>query len=304
MLCCGPVMRSTAAATLTLLALVASTALFVPVAASAPRPGSRPGQESDPKREALQQRPLPADEPIDFASLRKRADALAAGQDSGFRLYQVEVELESSTLRIVRADFRYFRPSGKEWEQLIVDVSTGGRIRMGGTLGRPYPGSIGGARMTFSEPPPPGPAPARLIGPDEAIRLLNRGPLTGAFGPPRRGSGPSYLRDPSQWKLFVQLLHTGARHQVGNVGLSPLKDHVPWVRRYIQPSMDDAFFQQTAPRNAWVWWTVVQSPDAPGQHIEYVYMDPATGRAASACAEGSGFQGSGSFTSTACPRPR
>jgi len=277
------------------------TLLLLATLAAIPSALSAAPRSPDPKKEALRSQKLPEGAPADFASLRQRADALAVGQDAAFRLHQVEVELESATLRIKQAAFRYFQPLRGEWEQLLVGVSTGGRIRMGQTLGKAYPGSIGASRTTLAEPPPTA-APARLIAPEDAIRALGRAALTGAFGPPGRGSGPSYLRDPSQWGLFVQLAHTGATHQAGNVELSPLRDFVPWVRRYIQPARDDSFFQKTAPRNAWVWWTVLQAPDAPEERFEYVYMDPATGKATSACAVGAGRRGEGTWQSVACGR--
>jgi hypothetical protein len=44
--------------------------------------------------------PVTADEPIDFTSLRQRADAVAARASSDFKLYEVEVSLASATLRI------------------------------------------------------------------------------------------------------------------------------------------------------------------------------------------------------------
>lgn len=279
-------------------AVLAVAALALPVAGASRRGG---GPDADPKKAALASQTLPLDAPADFGSLRARADALAAGQDTAFRLFQVETELESATLRIMQAHFRYVRPLGRDWEQLDVGISTGGRIRMGQTLGRPWPGRIGGSRTTFSAPAPPGPAPARLIAPEEAIRRLNRARPTGAFGKPGQGSAPSYLRDPSQWRLLVQLLHTGARHEIGHVELSPLRDHVPWPRRHVQPALDDTFFQKTAPRGAWVWWTVLQAPDAPMQRLEYVYMDPASGQATSACADGTGSSGQGSWTPAPCP---
>ena len=272
--------------------LVLLLALLVVPSAAAPRP-------PDPKKEALRQQKLPEDAPADFASLRKRADARAAGQDSAFRLFQVETELEGATLRITGAHFRYFQPARGEWEQLDVNVSTGGRIRMGKTLGRAYPGSIGGARTTFTEPRPIA-APARLVAPEDAVRQLGRGPLTGPFG--AHGRASEYLRDQSQWRLVVVLLHTGAQHQIGHVELSPLRDHVPWPRRRVQPSQDDTFFQKTAPAGAWVWWTVLQDREASTTRFEYVYMDAATGKATSACADGAGRFQEGTWTAAACAR--
>jgi hypothetical protein len=101
--------------------------------------------------------------------------------------------------------------------------------------------------------------------------------------------------------LRVQLVHSAARYQTGNVTLSPVKEHVPWIRRYIQPSIDDAFFRQTAPRSAWVWWTVLQDTAAAGERYEYVYFEPSTGKASSHCAEPS----SARVPLTApCPAPR
>jgi hypothetical protein len=237
--------------------------------------------------EERRQQQLPPDQPIDFFSLRKKADELAARQHSDFRLHQAEVEFDSGTLRINQVNFHYFHPTPaggatSKWERLQVNVNTGGKVTTGRTVRSSYPGTIGASRQAFGDPPPTT-APANILNPEEAVRRLKRPPLTSPF------SASSYLNDPSRWKLNVQLIRVGAQYMAGTVTLSPAgPGRLLWVERAIQPSIHDPFFRQTAPAGRWVWWTIAQRTDVSGEKYEYVYMDVSTGKATSHCAEPSG----------------
>src|SRR5438128_813657 len=82
--------------------------------------------EVDRLNEELREKELPANEPIDFTSLRKRVDAMAARQSSSFKLHRVDVDFEfpNSTPRIQHVSFHYFRPAPSQgrpgWEDLGV----------------------------------------------------------------------------------------------------------------------------------------------------------------------------------------
>jgi hypothetical protein len=239
------------------------------------------------RAEERRQQQLPPDQPIDFFSLRKKADELAAKQHPNFKLHQAEVEFDSSTLRINQANFHYFHPipargASSKWERLQVNVNTGGKVSTAKTVRSSYPGTIGASRQAFGDPLPTA-APVNILNPEEAVRRLNRAPLTSPF------SSPSYLKDPSRWKLNVQLIRVGAQYMAGTVTLSPPgPGRILWVKRSIQPSMDDPFFKQTAPAGKWIWWTIAQRTDVPGERYEYIYMDASTVKATSHCAEPSG----------------
>jgi hypothetical protein len=244
-------------------------------------------EDAKQRAEERRQQQLSPDQPIDFVSLRKKADDLAARQQSNFKLHQAEVEFASGTLRLNQVNFHYFHPTPaggatSKWERLQVNVNTGGKVTTGKTVRSSYPGTIGASRQAFSYPLPTA-APANIINPVDAVRRLNRGPLTSPF------SSPSYRKDPSEWKLHVQLIRVGAQYMAGTVTLSPPgPGRIRWIERAIQPSIHDPFFKQTAPAGQWVWWTVAQHTDTPGERYEYIYMDASTGNATSHCAEPSG----------------
>lgn len=249
-------------------------------------------EDAKQRAEERRQQQLPPDQPIDFISLRKKADELAGKQQPNFKLHQVEVEFASSTLRINQVNFHYFHPTPgggatSKWERLQVNLNTGGKVTTGKTVRSSYPGTIGANRQALGDPPPTA-APANVVNPEDAMRRLNRGPLTSPF------SSPSHLKDPSQWKLNVQLIRVGAQYMAGTVTLSPPgPGRIRWIERAIQPSIHDPFFKQTAPTGKWVWWTVAQHTDVPGERYEYIYMDASTGKATSHCAEPSGDRRTG-----------
>jgi hypothetical protein len=232
------------------------------------------GAEVDLLNEELREKELPANEPIDFTSLRKRADAMAARQDSSFKLHQVEVDFEfpNSTPRIGHVDFHYFRPAPSRgrpgWEELSLGVAVTVKY------GYKSPGRISGGRQLFDDPRP-SPAPANIIAPEEALRRLNRGPLAPLH------SLPNLPKDPGRWTLSVQLIQLGAKYWAGNVGRSPnLGVHTGHNGLYTE----EPFFVKTAPRGTWVWWTVTQHV-VPGTRLEYIYIDAVTGKISSHCAE-------------------
>jgi hypothetical protein len=248
---------------------------------------ARTTEDARQRAEERRQQQLPPDQPIDFVSLRKKADELAARQHPNFKLHQAEVEFDSSTLRINQVNFHYFHPTPaggatSKWERLQVNVNSGGKVTTAKTVRSSYPGTIGASRQAFGDPLPTA-APANILNPENAVRRLNRGPLTSPF------SAPSYLKNPSGWKLYVQLIRVGAQYMAGTVTLSPPgPGRILWIKRAIQPSMDDPFFRQTAPADKWIWWTVAQHTDVPGERYEYIYMDASTGKGTSHCAEPSG----------------
>jgi hypothetical protein len=228
---------------------------------------------------SLREQEIAVDAPIDFATLRQKADAMAASQSPAFKLHQVEVELASSTLRIEEAVFHYSRgapPRGgpaSGWEEIAVHVWTPRTIGAGRTYTRP--GKIMGVHSEFSDPRPT-PAPAGVLAPDEAIRRLNREPL-----PAPSSSGIS--RDVKSWRLHVQLINVGAAYSAGLPGLAPT-----WREGEGSFGGRDAFFNDTAPKGTWVWFTITQHPNVGGEQLEYVYIDAVTGRATSHCGEPQG----------------
>jgi hypothetical protein len=254
--------------------------------------------EGPPPHGDLQQRRLqPAPRP-DFASVRQAADAMAATQEGPFRLYQVEVELRSTTLEIERAAFHYFRktPSGTSpgevgWEELTVHVSTG-LTKPGARSPTSWGGTIGGGRRTGLRAPAPTAVPASILAPEEVIRRLGRGPLA----PPTLTESDVRHPKPERWAVFVQLIQVGAAYWAGRPGLHP--NRLGWTSR---PA--EALFAATAPQGQWVWWTLVQHLVV-GHRYEFLYMDAVTGTATSHCADEVG-QGPRDFDliPVACPPP-
>jgi hypothetical protein len=236
------------------------------------------GPERDRLIEELRSKPFPPNEPVDFSSLRAKADAMAAKQSSSFKLHQVGTELEfpGGAPRITEGEFLYFQPVPRNsrwtWEELRVMVETPRKL-----IGGESPGSIMGSRSVFEDTVPT-PAPSNMMAPEKAVALLNRGPMSSPFP-----QGPD--RDSKRWRLRVQLIQIGAKYWAGN------PRHVPTGSvntgekgTYLQ----EPFFVKTAPRGKWVWWTAAPHvvPGSRYKYIyEYIYMDAATGRATSHCAE-------------------
>jgi hypothetical protein len=139
----------------------------------------------------------------------------------------------------------------------------------------------------FSDPRPT-PAPTGILAPDEAIRRLNREPLPAPAGNLRLS------RDVKSWVLRMQLINAGAPYQAGMPALGP-----GWRDGAGSFGGRDPFFNDTAPRGTWVWFTITQHPGVAGARLEYLYIDAVTGRATSACGEP---QGRGLAT-VPCERP-
>ncbi len=232
---------------------------------------------------------LPPGTATDFASLRRRADAEAARQNPPFKLYEVEVALASKTLQISGADFHYFRPSAARgapasgWEDLVVHIAAP-KSWMNGRRRIDQPGQFNVTTSDVDDPKP-SPAPANILDPDEATRRLNRPPM-----PMAQSSRPD--PDPSRWVTQVQLILIGANYHIGTQQLAPSS-----------PAAGDAslgrdpFFNRTAPRGKWVWWTIVRRPDVPGEELHYIYMDAQSGQATISCMQGRGDKAS----AIACP---
>lgn len=223
---------------------------------------------------------LPSGTATDFASLRRRADAEAARQNPPFTLYEIEVALASSTLQITAADFHYFRPGSPKggpatgWESLDVHLVapkswTNGHRRI------EQPGRFSVDVSDFDDPRPTA-APTNMMGPDEAIRRLNRPPM-----PMPRSSRPD--TDPSRWEMQVQLILSGSTYRIGtqqNAPTSPDAGDASLGR--------DPFFASTAPRGKWMWWTIAQRPDVAGEELHYIYIDAVSGQPAISCKQGRG----------------
>lgn len=237
----------------------------------------------------LRERPISTNEPVDFAFLRKKADAMAARQHSSFRLHQIDTLLEfrAEKPRITQANLYYSRPAAgptrSGWEVLQVGIYT----PVEHDPGRWSPGNISGSTGTFDDPRPD-PAPANIIAPEEAIARLHRGTMTSPSG----GGPESLPKDRSQWRLSVKLIRIGAKYLVATPGWRPPGDPrlIPSSgideSRNSSPTFfsEEPFFVKTAPSGKWVWWTVVQHV-VRGRRYEYIYMDAVTGKPTSHCAE-------------------
>ncbi|HEY6336517.1 MAG TPA: peptidoglycan-binding domain-containing protein [Alphaproteobacteria bacterium] len=216
--------------------------------------------------------PVTAYEPIDFTSLCRRADAVAARASPDFKLYEVEVSLASVTLRIDAADFHYVRTgSDGHWGDLVVHITTPTTFVNGS-----HSHIIAGQLLTdlggFPDPKPKA-APSDILAPEEALRRLNRPPMSSptiAFALPR---------DTAAWRLTIQLYLVGSKY---HIGLPQLEPSWQWGNGGILG--EDAFFDSTAPQGKWVWWAVIQRHRAleDGEY-EYLYMDAVTGQATRAC---------------------
>lgn len=175
--------------------------------------------QAERRAESLREEQIPVDAPIDFVTLRHKADAVTASQNSNFKLYQIEVSFRSATLRIEQADFRYFRPApprggpSTRWEQIIVHVSTPRTV--GGSRKYVNPGRIMGERSEFSDPRPE-PAPANIVSPDEAVRRFTSAPIASPTG-----SGRVTTRARDTWTLRMQLFRVGATYSAGLPPLNP-----------------------------------------------------------------------------------
>ncbi len=230
---------------------------------------------------SMRQEEIAVGAPIDFASLRQRADAIAASQSGAFKLHQVEVEFQSSTLRIGQAAFHYSRPApprggpARGWEEITVHVETPRTV--GGSRTYVRPGRIMGEQSEFSDPRPT-PAPAAILSPEDAIRRLDRGPMPAPYG-----TSSQRPREVSRWQLRVQLIKVGAPYSSGQPALGPT-----WREGDGSFGGRDAFFNETAPKGTWVWFTITQHPNVAGEQLEYVYIDAVSGRATSHCGEPQG----------------
>ena len=225
---------------------------------------------------------LPAGTPVDFATLLRQADAVAAQQSPAFKLHQVEVELESTTLRITEASFHYWQPSppraapAQGWDEIAVDINSP-RSSMNGQRRIDVPGSLNAESSEFEDPKPMA-APNGILAPDEVIRRLRRPPMASP-------TGTGYVvSDVTAWRIRLQLFRVGADYRQPAVQLSPDGGDAGLGR--------DAFFTRTAPSGKWVWWTIVQKPEADPQSktLEYLYFDPLSGALSHACIHKQGNQ--------------
>ena len=233
---------------------------------------------------------LPPGTPVDFASLLRQADAVAAKESPAYKLHQVEVELEGATLRITEASFHYWQPSppraapAQGWEEIAVDI-TSPRSSMNGQRRIDVPGALNAESSEFEDPKPTT-APNGILAPDEVIRRLHRPPMASP-------TGTGYVvSDVSAWRIRMQLFRVGADYRQPAVQLSPDGGNAPLGR--------DPVFTRTAPTGKWIWWTIVQKKEADpaSKTLEYLYFDPLTGALSHACAHSEGNQAAASIP---CP---
>jgi len=237
---------------------------MAPVVASTAHAGAR-------EQQAALRQDIPENAPTDFASLRQRADALAASQGGGFTLHEIGVRLASTTLRIEDIVFTYARGPATGWDMLTAHIEPPQRSRPGRLSGEISNGQVRHQR------PRPAPVPAGILAPDEALRRLNRGPMAGSA----EAFQKTRLPPAAGWHVDMQLIKIGAHSFAG----SPA--HRPHWTGY--SGIDDPMFDETAPKGAWVWWTIVLNRTGrPGETYEYIYIDAVSGRATSYCAEPSG----------------
>lgn len=206
----------------------------------------------------LQEKSPPTGPSKDFTVLRREADALAATQHLDFKLFQIEAWLRGRP-EIYQARFHYFRKTkpvslfaAAGWEELQVNVDTHG---MRGERGE-------------GRGPLPAPVPGTILTPEEAFQRLGRGPLVSHLGGlVKAGRAP-------EWDFHVQLVLGGIEDRRNVTGFRPNED-----------TPEHPFFNQTAPAGKWIWWAVSQDKSLEGKRLEYLYLDAATGRATSHCAE-------------------
>lgn len=190
--------------------------------------------------------------PSDYASLRKAADAFAAQNLPGSKLWRVDLtgSYRSGSLQIREGDFRYFLSAKDGFWDLL-------RVQMISREG--YPLEVHSDRHLVDDSRVQEwqmtPAPGNILSPDDALRRLNR-PLPG---------------DP----LSLNLVQTGTLAAYSSAPLST------WLT-----SMGTLgeFFYKTSPLGKWIWWTwVEQAPPRPYRVHEFIYIDAVTGKATSAC---------------------
>jgi hypothetical protein len=204
--------------------------------------------------------PVPADMGFDFPSLRKVADAIAAKEDSGFRLFSFEGYLYVTPLAdAARAEFgdtahfEYARPTaGGRWEHMVVDFSHLG-WRSTGSLNRPGSGRVmrekpfGSALVLGEEKGPPPHLLADAMDPEAALQKL-------------RAMFPGSAKGTT---VKVWLAHQGD-------AAAP--------QRFGPKDEQRRAFDQSAPRDRWIWWTSIDR-GAP----QFVYVDAQTAAVQTHC---------------------
>jgi hypothetical protein len=213
-------------------------------------------------------------EPVDFNTLRAKADAVAAALKLNFKTHEIGgvLEFPAGGIRIAEMAFLYFRPlpRGERWTRQELKVSIH-------TPRKDLSGSIAGFTKQLEDAVPEA-APSNLIAPEKAIALLNRGPLESPTPQAPR-------KDPSEWKLTVQLLKVGAKYWAAAPDHHPFQSVYTGFRGIYR---EEPFFVSTAPRGKWIWWTIARHMLGNSRYkyvYEFIYMDAATGKATSHCAE-------------------
>jgi len=234
-----------------------------------------------------------------FTALRQVADAAAAQQGSGFKLYNVNLLIDISALHnitsrsfeqkaadlngkvpISEAHFAYARATPTvDWESLNIDISN---------LDNPPPAMSLGP-ITRRTPPQVQPRFLPPDSPDPEPRLRR---LQLSF--PRGGAWShiyySVAFDPAMTKVGLGFDDaTPAQAWLSRQG-DPWENHLEWG-----PAEDQyAVFATTAPRDRWTWWTVIRhgrvlrrDPPSAFDPVEawweFVFVDAETGAATSRC---------------------
>ena len=218
----------------------------------------------------------------DFAALRKAADRVAAGVHNGLKLWRVDLRAwaRDGSLKIVDGTFYYFLivgqlPTDHDWvsakDVSLVRVDTKNRPGMQSPEASRDLGDIEMMVDRWQLVP----VPSTVRSPEQIIMGLNR-----SLGP-----DPADDRAPFRLRLVY----------VGNeLGTSPrYKTHSP-LENLGARGFEAPLFVKTAPRAAWIWWTVVEQSrsdpaasakqaGAPRRVSEFIYVNAMTGEATSRC---------------------
>jgi hypothetical protein len=221
-----------------------------------------------------QRQPIRPGEPVDFNTLRGKADAIATALKLNLKIHEIGgvLQFPSAGIRFAEIAFLYFRPLPRPerwtWEELKIAIHT---------PRKELSGSIAGFTKQLESAVPEA-APSNIIAPEKALALLNRGALESPTPQEPR-------KDPSEWKLNIQLLKVGAKYWAA------APDHYPFQSLntgFTGIYREEPFFVSTAPRGNWIWWTIARHMPGNSRYkyvYEFIYMDAATGNATSHCAE-------------------
>jgi hypothetical protein len=232
-----------------------------------------------------------------FDALRRAAADNVATRGTGFALYNIALMIENTLsqghylatpdnkVQFSWADFEYASPTPTvNWHSMAIVFSR---------LSGPQTGISSTIDATIERTPPdvmPQTIPSNLLDPEPIIRQLQAAfPTRGLPGQgvyywvenPTRFAVPLPPPDNGTGLATIWLTRQGAPR--------PLReDYPPDDRQY-------AFFTSTAPRDRWVWWTIVKhgrvlrGPIAYAPPVEYweqyLYVDAVTGAKSTQCTQ-------------------